>query len=110
MTQPAGRYSYFQSKARYWSSIFRKISPYKQIRNPVDEATFNDTFASADAVLEACVDVMIAFLVISSNSLSSSEILILGMEYILQIPYLRDTELVAKRTFEMHLVGLFKMH
>ena len=46
----------------------------------------NDTFASADAVLEAWVDVMIAFLVISSNSLSSSEILILGMEYILHIP------------------------
>ena len=45
-----------------------------------------DTFASADAVLDACVDVMIAFLVISSNSLSSSEILILEMEHILQIP------------------------
>ena len=35
MTQPAGRYTYCQSKARYLSSNFRKISPYKQMRNPV---------------------------------------------------------------------------
>ena len=35
MTQPAGRYTYCRSKARYLSSIFRKISPYKQMRNPV---------------------------------------------------------------------------
>ena len=35
MTKPAGRYTYCRSKARYLSSIFRKISPYKQMRNPV---------------------------------------------------------------------------
>ena len=35
MTQPAGGYTYCRSKARYLSSIFRKISPYKLMRNPV---------------------------------------------------------------------------
>ena len=35
MAQPAGRYTYCQSKACYLSSIFRKTSPYKQMRNTV---------------------------------------------------------------------------
>ena len=36
MTQPAGRCTYCQSKARYSWNIFQKISPYKPKRNPVE--------------------------------------------------------------------------
>ena len=35
MTQPPGRYTYCQSKARYSWIIFRKISPYNLLRRPV---------------------------------------------------------------------------
>ena len=35
MTQPASRYTYCQSKARYSCCIFRKTSPYKLLRRPV---------------------------------------------------------------------------
>ena len=35
INQPAGPYAYCQGKARYSWSIFRKISPYKPMRNPV---------------------------------------------------------------------------
>ena len=35
MSQPAGRYTYCQSKARFSWNIFRKISPYKPQRSPV---------------------------------------------------------------------------
>ena len=38
MTKPAGRYTYCRSKARYLSSIFQKISPYKLMRKPVVSA------------------------------------------------------------------------
>ena len=38
MTQPAGRYTYSQSKARCSWSIFRKSSPYKRICRPVYDA------------------------------------------------------------------------
>ena len=37
MTQPPGRYTYCQSKARYSWIIFRKISPYNLLRRPVCE-------------------------------------------------------------------------
>ena len=42
MTLPAGLYTYCQSKARYLSSIFRKMSPNKQMRNPVQGCIFQD--------------------------------------------------------------------
>ena len=38
INQPAGPYAYCQGKARYSWSIFRKISPYKPMRNPVKRA------------------------------------------------------------------------
>ena len=37
MTQPAGRCTYCQSKARYSCNIFQKISPYKPKSNPVGQ-------------------------------------------------------------------------
>ena len=36
MNQPAGQYSYCQSKARYSWSIFQKISPYKQMGHTIE--------------------------------------------------------------------------
>ena len=40
MTQQASQYTYCQSKVRYLSNIFQKISPYKQMRNPVRHLSY----------------------------------------------------------------------
>ena len=42
MTQPVGRATYCQSKARYSWNIFRKISPYKLPDRPVRDMQFYD--------------------------------------------------------------------
>ena len=49
MTQPAGRCTYCQSKARYSWNIFQKISPYKPKRNPVCLPPSHDEIGSPEA-------------------------------------------------------------